>query len=255
MPAKYHASHRSPLIMNIGHIFSLILVYPLLNLLIFFYHYIPDIGVVIILLTVIVRIILLPVFQKQLKSQKAMTELQPKLNELKEKYKGDKEAESRAMLEFYKTHKINPLASCLPLLIQLPILISLSLVFIRSLNGSNLAGLYKFIPKPTNGINPYFLHFINLAHSNIWLLLIAGASQYLLSRLMLPKNPSSDPTVKMMTYQTLYFLPVLTIILGLRFPAGVVLYWIITTLFGIVQQYYLLSKEKEVIKEVIDASK
>src|SRR5689334_9918091 len=105
----------------IGHYFSLILIYPLLNLLVFVYHYIPDIGVAIILLTVLVRLLLLPSFHKQLKSQKAMAELQPKLEAVKEKYKGNKEAEAKALMELYKEHNVNPLSSCLPLLIQLPI--------------------------------------------------------------------------------------------------------------------------------------
>src|SRR3989344_7723784 len=107
-----------------AHWFNLILVYPLLNLLVFAYHYIPDIGVVIILITVLSRLVLLPSFHKSLKHQKLMQNLQPKINEIKEKYKGDKQAEMQAMMELYKQHDFNPLSSCLPLLIQLPILIA-----------------------------------------------------------------------------------------------------------------------------------
>src|ERR1051326_851782 len=115
--------------MNIGHLFNLIFVYPLLNLLVYFYHFIPDIGSVIILLTIAVRLLLLPLFHKQLKSQKELTALQPKVEALKLKHKDDKEAHAKALMELYAEHKINPLGSCLPLLIQLPILIALSLVF------------------------------------------------------------------------------------------------------------------------------
>src|SRR5258708_3379619 len=122
--------------------FNLILVYPLLNLLVFFYHYIPDIGIVIVLITVLIRILLLPSFHRQLKSQKAMQDLQPKINELKEKFKGDKAGETQAMMELYKKHDFNPMSSCLPLLIQFPILIALYRVFIQSLNGKELVGLY-----------------------------------------------------------------------------------------------------------------
>ena len=235
----------------IGHYFNLILVYPLLNLLVFFYHYIPDIGAVIILLTVIIRLLLLPSFHKQLKSQKAMTELQPKLQALKEKYKGDKEAEAKALMELYKEHNVNPLSSCLPLLIQLPILIALYRVFIQSLNGKDLVGIYSFVPHLTQ-INPVFLHFLNLAKTNMILAVIAGALQYLQARMMLPKKAVTDQTTKMMQYQTLYMLPAVTILLGIRFPAGLMLYWIVTTLFGIGQQYYLMREEKEVIEEVVE---
>ena len=124
---------------------------PLLNLLVFFYNVIPghDVGIVIIVLTIFIRLILAPSFHKSLKSQKAMNDLQPKLGALREKHKGDKEAEAKAMMELYKEHEINPLASCLPLLIQLPILIGLYQVFRIALGGYRyyvrLQGLYSFV--------------------------------------------------------------------------------------------------------------
>jgi YidC/Oxa1 family membrane protein insertase len=239
---------------TIGHWFNLILTYPLLNLLVFFYHYIPDIGVVIILITVLVRLILLPSFHKSLKQQKAMSALQPKMSALKEQFKNDKEAQAKALMELYKEHNVNPLSSCLPLLIQLPILIALYQVFIRSLDGSQLTGLYSFVPAPES-INPMFLHFLNLAHKNVIMAFVAGGLQYFQSKLMMPNPKVEDTTTKMMRYQTLYFLPALTVVFGLQFPAGLTLYWIVTTLFGIGQQYYILRKEEHVVEEVIDASK
>lgn len=233
----------------LGHYFNLILVYPLLNLLVFTYHFIPDIGIVIILLTVMVRLLLLPSFHKSLKHQKAMTELQPKMNEIKEKYKDDKEAQAKALMELYQVHNVNPVSSCLPLLLQLPILIALYQVFIRSLNGSKLVGLYSFVKAPTS-INPVFLHWINLSQHNIYMAVIAGLLQYVQARMMLPKVASEDSTTRIMAYQTLYFLPAITIVLGIRFPAGLTLYWAVTTLFGIGQQYYILKKEaKDAVAE------
>lgn len=227
---------------SMAHYFNLILVYPLLNLLVFFYHYIPDIGVVIILLTVLVRLALLPSFHKSLKHQKAMADLQPKMNEIKHKYKDDKEAQAKALMELYKVHKVNPVSSCLPVLLQLPILIALYQVFIRSLDGRKLMGLYSFIQAP-DSINPMFLHWINLADKNIYMAVMAGILQYFQSRLMLPKVKTDDPTAKIMQWQTLYFLPAITIFFGIKFPAGLTLYWVVTTLFGIGQQYYILRKE------------
>ena len=233
-----------------ANIFNQILIYPLLNLLVFAYQYIPDIGVVIILITVLVRLLLLPSFHKSLKHQKAMADLQPKMNEVKEKHKEDKEAQAKALMELYTTHKVNPLSSCLPLLIQLPILIALYQVFIRSLNGSALRGLYPFIKDPGH-MNPIFLHWINLSHPNIIMAVMAGALQYWQSKLMLPKSANVDATTKMMQYQTLYFLPGITILFGSRFPAGLTLYWIVTTVFGIGQQYYILRKEQ---RKALDGS-
>lgn len=222
--------------------FNTILVYPLLNLLVFTYQYIPDIGVAIIILTVLVRLALLPSFHKSLKHQKVLTDLQPKLDEIKQKHKDDKEQLARATMELYKVHKVNPLSSCLPLLIQLPILIALYQVFIRSLNGQELQGLYSFVQNPGQ-ISPMFLNFLNLSHPNIPLAALAALLQYWQAKMMSPKIASQDATAKMMSYQMLYFLPALTFFIGFTLPASLPLYWIVTTLFGLGQQYYIIRKE------------
>jgi YidC/Oxa1 family membrane protein insertase len=222
--------------------FRTILIYPLLNLLVFTYNYIPDIGVVIIILTVLIRLLLLPSFHKSLKHQKALADLQPKMNEIRDKYKDDKERQARAMMELYSAHKVNPLSSCLPLLIQLPILIALYQVFIRSLNGHGLEGIYSFITTPSS-IDPHFFGLINLAEKNIYMAVVAAILQFWQAKISQPKIQSTDPTAKMLAMQTMYFFPVLTLIIGLQFPAGLALYWIVTTLFGIGQQYYIIRKE------------
>lgn len=227
----------------ISQIYHDLLVYPLLNLLVFFYQYIPDIGVVIILLTVLTRLILLPSFHKSLKHQRALQALQPKMDEVKHKYKDDKEAQAKAMMELYSVHKVNPLSSCLPLLIQLPILLGLYQVFIQSLNGHQLQGLYSFIPHPAS-ISPMFLHWINLGNHNIYMAVIAAVLQYLLGVMQQPKaGVSADPTAKIMRAQILYMFPAVTLFIGLKLPAGLVLYWIVTTFFGMGQQYYIVRKE------------
>jgi YidC/Oxa1 family membrane protein insertase len=226
----------------IGDFFKNLLVYPLLNLLVFFYNFIPDIGIVIILLTVLVRLALLPSFHKSLKHQKALQDLQPKMNEIRETHKDDKEKQAKALMELYAAHKVNPLSSCLPLLIQLPILIALYQVFIQSLNGQNLEGIYSFIVRPEQ-IDPMFLNFINLKDKNVWMPAIAAVLQYFQGRLSMPKTQATDSMSKMMSYQMMYMFPILTLFIGLQFPAGLTLYWIVTTLFGIAQQYYILRKE------------
>ncbi len=217
---------------------------PLLNLLVMFYNILPghDIGVVIILLTILIRLILAPSFHKSLKSQKAMNDLQPKLNELREKYKDDKEGQARAMMDLYREYKINPLSSCLPLLIQLPILIALYQVFNKALAG-NLNGLYNFVHNP-GSIDPYFLNLINLAKPSIVLGVLAGLAQFWQSKMMMPKaSQQQDATAKAMSLQTTYVLPVVSIIVAIRLPAGLPLYWIVTTLFAIAQQYYIMRKQ------------
>jgi YidC/Oxa1 family membrane protein insertase len=230
-----------------GHIFQIILVTPLINLLVLLYNIIPDVGVVIILLTLVVRLILAPSFHKSLKSQKSMTALQPKMNEVREKHKNDKEAQAKAMMALYAEHKVSPFSSCLPLIVQLPILIALYKVFIVGLNGSDLSKyLYHFVHNP-GAINPSFLGLANLAHPNVVFGVIAGLAQFVQSKMMLPKDSKGiDQTTRAISMQTVYVLPILTILFSLRLPAGLPLYWIVTTLFAIGQQYYIMKHNNPV---------
>ncbi len=224
---------------------------PLLNLLVFFYNVIPghDVGVVIILLTLLIRLVLAPSFHKSLKSQKAMNDLQPKLNELKEKYKNDKEGQAKAMMALYKDNKINPLSSCLPLVIQLPVLIGLYQVFRIALNPAvdivtRLKGLYPFVNAP-HSISPFLFGLLDLSKPSIALGIIAGLAQFWQSKLMMPKTPGQDATAKAMSFQTTYVLPLVSVVIAIKLPAGLPLYWVVTTLFAVAQQYYILRKKQE----------
>lgn len=225
-------------------IYYSIIYEPILNLLVYLYNILPgqDIGLAIILVTLVIRFILAPFTHKSLKSQKAMNALQPKLNELREKHKNDREGQAKAMMDLYKEHKINPLSSCLPLLVQLPILIALYQVLDRALKG-NLSGLYSFVVNPGT-VDPFLLNLIDLSKPNFIFAILAGVAQFWQSRMMLPQN-STDPTAKMMNIQMLYVLPIISIVIAWRLPAGLPLYWIITTLFAVAQQYYVLRKSKE----------
>jgi YidC/Oxa1 family membrane protein insertase len=214
---------------------------PILNLLVGLYNVIPghDIGIVIILVTLLIRFALAPFMHKTLKSQKAISALQPKLAALKEKHKDDKEAQARATMELYREHNVNPLSSCLPVLIQLPILIALYQVFNKALNG-NLDGLYSFVQNPGT-INPLFLGVINLSKPAIVFALLAGAAQFYQSWMMQKQQAQSDdPTVKAIQVQTTYILPIISTAIAWRLPGGLPLYWIVTTLFAIAQQYYVM---------------
>lgn len=232
-------------------LYSNIIYKPLLNLLVFFYNVIPghDIGIVIILLTVLIRLALAPSFHKSLKSQKKMNDLQPKLNEMREKHKDDKEAQAKAMMALYKEHQINPLSSCLPLLVQLPLLIALYQVFNKALNssvdiGTRLQGLYSFVHRP-EFLDPTFLGFINLSKPSIAFGVIAGLAQFWQSKMMMPKTPGQDATAKAMSFQTTYILPIVSMVIAVKLPAGLPLYWIVTTLFAIGQQYYIIRQQSK----------
>lgn len=223
-------------------IFNTLLVQPLLNILVVFYNLIPghDLGIAIILLTILIRVVLSPLFFKSLKSQREMQVLQPKLNALREKYKNNKEEQAKALMELYKEHKINPLASCLPLLLQLPILIALFIVFKIGLEGNTLNEyLYPFVHNP-GALNTTFLGFIDISHPSWVFAIVAAATQFIQSKMMLSQQNTTDPTAKALAIQTVYVFPVLTAIFALTLPAGLPLYWIVTTIFAIGQQYYII---------------
>ena len=217
---------------------------PLLNLLVWGYNSLPghDIGVVIVVLTILVRLLLAPTMHKQIKSQHAIARLQPKLEELKEKHKDNKEAQARAVMDLYKEHNVNPFASCLPLLLQLPILIALYQVFNKALHG-NLDGLYRVVYNP-GVIDPMFLGVVNLANPNIILAILAGGLQFWQARMMQAKSTTkpTDASAQMIQMQTMYLLPLVSIFIAWRLPAGLPLYWIVTTLFAIAQQYYVTKR-------------
>ena len=239
----------------VGLIYNEIIYRPLLNLLVFFYNVVPghDIGVVIILLTLLIRLALAPSFHKSLKSQKAMNDLQPKLNELRERHKDNKEAQAKAMMELYKEHKINPLSSCLPILVQLPLLIALNGVFHTALVGQGIEGLYGFIKAPA-GISPLFLGFINLSKAGwsaqglywpgVVLAVLTGVTQFWQSKLMMAKaSQNQDVTAKAMQMQMTYIFPLVFIYMALRFSSGLALYWTAMTFFTLAQQYYIMRKQ------------
>lgn len=213
---------------------------PILNLLVGLYNIIPghDIGLVIILVTIAIRIILAPFMHKSLKGQKEMSVLQPKISALREKHKDDKTEQTKAITELYKEHNINPFSSCLPLLIQLPILIALYQVFAKALKG-NLEGLYSFVHNP-GVLNSTLFGWVDLAHPNIIFAILAGLVQFWQSW-MITKSQNTegmDPTMKAMSIPTMYVLPLVSIYIAWKLPAGLPLYWIVTTLFAIGQQYY-----------------
>jgi YidC/Oxa1 family membrane protein insertase len=229
-------------------IYTTVLYQPLFNLLVFFYNILPDIGIAIILLTVIVKAILWPLSHKGLKSQRVLQNLQPKMDALKEKHKDDKEALGRETMALYKREKINPLASCLPLLIQLPIIIAVFRVF-RAIFAETVdfSLLYSFVSIP-EAINPMMLGFLDLSKPQIVLALLAGAAQFWQSRIMLKKsgnNKAKDGKKKelslpeTMSKQMMYFMPIITVFIASSFPGGLALYWLLITLLGVLDQKFI----------------
>lgn len=243
-------------------IFQTIFYQPLFNALVFLYNIIPgnDVGVAIVILTLIIRFILYPLNKQSIQSQKALQDIQPKMEEIKQKYPNNKQEQGRAMMELYKAEKVNPFSSCLPLLIQLPFLITIFYVFRNGLtNPSELELVYSFINRPEI-INPISLQYFDLSKASPVLAVLAGFAQYWQTKMMMAKRPPKDlrgqegakdeDMMAVMNKQMVYFMPVITIFIGLTFPAGLTLYWFVTTIFTALQQLYIFKKHDEKKKEV-----
>lgn len=229
--------------------FNIILYQPLLNLLILLYVYFPghDFGVAVILLTLILRLILHPSSKKAIISQKALSSLQPKIKEIQSRFKNDKTQQTKAIMELYKKEKISPMSGCLPILLQLPILIALYQVFLRGFGPETLgASLYSFVPNPGEFI-PGFLGLINLTEPNFPLAILAGALQFFQTKISSGAQRDGQKSNKkdfssMLQKQMLYFFPILTVFLVWKFGAIIGLYWIVSTLFAIGEHYLVKSK-------------
>ena len=229
-------------------LFNIVLYKPLFNALVLLYTYIPgnDFGIAIIILTIIIRFILYPLSVKAISSQKALQKLQPKIQEIQKKYKDDKEKQAKEMLAIYKTEKINPFSGFVLAIIQLPILIALYTVFWHGLNPEELIHLYTFVPNPGN-INSLFLNLIDLSKPHIFFAILAGIFQYFQTKMLFPKTTKSNDKANaigdMMQKQMTYFLPFFTIIILLGLPSALGLYWTISGIFSIIQQYFILKKK------------
>jgi YidC/Oxa1 family membrane protein insertase len=223
-----------------------ILYRPIYNTLIFLASVIPghDIGLAIILLTIIVRTILLVPSQKSMKSQKKMQEIQPRLEKIKEKYKGDKQKIAMETMAVWKEAKVNPMGSCLPILLQFPFLIALFYVVKGGLNPDNAYLLYsQYSNFQLHDINVNFLGILDLTKINLYVLpLVIGGLQFIQMKLsMAKKGPKKEEKkeMAMATSTMTYIMPVMIAVFTASVPAGVGIYWGTSTIYGIIQQLFV----------------
>ncbi len=212
-------------------------------------------------LVILIRVILIPLFVKQIKSQRAMTALQPKMKEIQKRYKDDRQKQSEEMMKLYKEHKTNPLASCFPLLAQAPIFFALFRVLNAVANGDKghylpsvfttpllaTAHAAKFFGAPI--ANSFLSHPISPVGTTkiITLVLIAFMSATTFStqrQLMVKGMPKMEPGNAMAQQQKimLYVFPVIFAISGVNFPIGVLIYWSTTNLWTFFQQLYVIKR-------------
>lgn len=234
--------------------FHAVLYTPIYNLLIGLTDILPggDIGLAVVAATVIVRLLIMPLSISALRTQKVIKEIDPKLKEIRETYKDDKEKQAREILALYKENGINPFAGILTLFIQLPILITLFWVFqSKTLLTVNTEILYPFVPVP-DMIAPAFLGIFSLTGASITLALIAGVLQLIHGRMSFPVPPKSanpGPATmgqdfgRAMALQMRYVLPVFVAFGAYVTNNAIALYFITSSIVSILQELALKRKK------------
>lgn len=216
----------------ISNIFHMYVYAPILGALVFIYENIAfnDLGVAIIILTIFVRVVLFPVFYKSAKDQTLMQKIQPRMKEIQEKHKDNKEAQAQALMALYKENKLNPFSGFFLLIIQLPIFIALFQIFSREL--SNVA-----FDSST------FFGLINLSEKSIVLAFVAAGLQYIQGKMALATaGTTKDNPAASIGKMMVIIGPALTLIILFTLPSALGVYWIVSTLFSIGQQIYINKK-------------
>lgn len=247
-------------------LYNVVLYEPIFNAMIWLYHVLPghDLGVAIIVLTIGIKILLFWPALSALKAQKKLQDTQPMVEEIRRKYKDNKEELGRQLMEFYKNNKVNPFSSCLPIIIQLPILIALYRAFFqglqvdaatRLLNAEQVQHLYGYLATvyTTTPIDTSMFGLVDLsATHNVVLALLGGIAAFFQAKTLQAKRAAvktagskDEDTAALVNKQMMYIIPVLTIVFGYQFPAGVTIYWLVSTLFSLGQQLYFFRVRKQ----------
>jgi YidC/Oxa1 family membrane protein insertase len=205
-----------------------------------------DVGVAVILVTILIRLLLLPFSLSAARTQRKMKSLEPKIKELKETHKGNKEKEALETLELYKTAQVNPFASILTVFIQIPVLLALYWVFYHEpFSTINVARLYSFTPVP-HGVSLEFLGLISVAGKSLLLAILAGLTQFFQAHLALSGSLKTSDEKSMqndfqrvMGMQLKYVFPFIIGVISYTTSGAIALYFITTNLMGSLQEWYV----------------
>ncbi len=247
--------------------FDTLLIQPITNILVAIYQFllsmhVPSaLGFSIILLTIIIRLILYPIIASQLRASKKMQEVQPHLSRLKEKHKGNPKDLQSAQMQLYKEFGINPVAGCLPLIIQLPVIWGLYAVLNQTVHQTSYQAVNKLIYLQSMKLNHLWdTHFFGLALSQtiaelmkttgpaiLLVPVLTAGLQFYQTKLMMPPKPAVVPGKEKkepdfataFQTQSLYVFPLMIGFFSYSLPFGLSLYWNTFTIFGIIQQYLM----------------
>lgn len=236
-------------------LWNAIIYKPLYNVLIFLVAILPghSVGTAIILLTLSVKILLYPLTGKSILAQRKMRELEPELKLIREANKEDKQKQAKLTMELYQKHKVTPLSGCLPILVQIPIIIGLYWVFLKGLKDIDTSILFSFVTAPET-LDMHFLVF-DLTQKSIFLALLAGVSQFIQTHLSLGKQPPLPPKSsekasfqedfqRSMQMQMRYILPAMIGFIAYTTAGAVALYWATSNILSIIQELLIAHKEK-----------
>jgi YidC/Oxa1 family membrane protein insertase len=237
-------------------------------------------ALAIVLLTIAMRLVLFPIFVKQIKNQRAMQTLQPKMKELQAKYKNDKEKLNQEMMALWKEHGANPLSGCLPLILQIPIFISLfhtlreikpqkgcanadSITCFKGVPNFNAAHIYSAAHAKIFGVpisasftsSSTYLHALGGSHTSTRILclvltVLMGATTFITQRqLMARSGPAANSQMAQQQKILLYVFPLVFLFYGFKFPIGVLLYWLTTNVWSMAQQRVVIRRMEPVAAE------
>ncbi len=230
-------------------IYHSVLYEPLLNGLVFLTAVLPfhDLGLAVILLTILVRTALFPFTHHSVKAQVKMRELEPHIQKIRTDLKDNQEEQAKRIMALYKEHGVSPFSGCLMLLVQIPILIALYQVFQVGIGDGIRESLYAFVSLPPT-LNTLFLGSIDLTGRSYVLAALAGATQFLQMQLSLPPSGAAAGTgekndmMRAMNTQMRYVMPGIIVIISLQFPAAVALYWTTMNIFAIIHEMIVRRK-------------
>jgi YidC/Oxa1 family membrane protein insertase len=238
-------------------IFNRVFYEPLLNSLAWLINILPfhDVGIAVIILTIVVRLIIFPFTHNATVTQIKMKHLEPELKEIKEKFKNNNQEQTKKIMELYKRHGINPVFGLLALFVQIPILFALYKVFLSG-GGLDVSHLYTFISIP-DFINTKFLGLIEMSQKSYVLAVLASVSQFFQMKLALPPikkssngtNSFKDNLAKSMSVQMRYIMPILVFYIALKFSSALALYWTTMNIFAIVHETIVRKKAEKIFKE------
>lgn len=233
--------------------FTTFLVQPIYNLFVFLIGLMPqgDAVLAIIVMTLIMRAVLYPVFTSSIRTQMGMQAMQPDLDAAEEKYKNNKEALTRERMALLKKHKVNPFAGFGALIIQLVVLIALYFALFREgFPAIDQTLLYSFVQMPAQVSTIFFGLVDIMASHHIVLALLVGATQYMAIRLTLrrtpsPTHPDKEAAHKMQSAMMLYFMPALMAVVSYTFPAAVGVYFVTGNLVSLFQEWVLMKQNQK----------